>query len=113
VPVKVSVSDPLSFWAAEVRFGFTYSTRSTWAVDCDPPEAVSASLWPLAPFVVGKLSGVDAIPLDVTPTAPDEGTASTAPEGSIQYDDVSHPERSAGLDYEAQAGTAPLSVSLT
>jgi len=103
------LSDPLSPSALEVTFGLTYSTRSTLALDCDPPEAVSASLSPLAPFAVGKLSGVDVIPLDVTPTAP-EGAASTAPEGSIQYDEVSHVERSAEFDDEAQAGTAPSTV---
>jgi hypothetical protein len=148
VPVKVSVSDPVSPSALEVTFGLTYSTRSTLALDCDPPEAVSTSLWPLAPVAVGKLSGVapnswvggiqlaliepgggggdggdighgpptcwvvvdiHVSPLDVTPTAP-EGTASTAPDGSIQYDEVSHVERSAGFDDEAQPGTAPSTV---
>lgn len=142
VPVKVSVSDPVSPSALEVTFGLTYSTRSTLALDCDPPEAVSTSLSPLAPVTVGKLSGVaptswvggiqlalsepgggggdihstswvvvdiHVSPLDVTPTAP-EGTASTAPEVSIQYDEVSHVERSAGFDDEAQPGTAPSTV---
>jgi hypothetical protein len=130
VPVKVSVSDPVSPSALEVTFGLTYSTRSTLALDCDPPEAVSTSLSPLAPVTVGKLSGfapnswvgelegpprelvdvdIHVSPLDVTPTAP-EGTASTAPEVSIQYDEVSHVERSAGFDDEAQPGTAPSTV---